>query len=111
MANEDVKVSADIVEPIFNSIRAVCSEAKFTHYYKYTFTYEVVTDIGTITLSFGGMSDDIYKEEFKPTMEIPQFLELHEFGSDWCWIRVVSAGKLYIQRGSGFAVEEKGVEG
>jgi len=103
------KVSPDVVEPIFNAIRNLDSCAKFTSYYKYNFNYLIQTDSGSIQLSYGGGdSQNIYREEFKPTREIDQFLTEFDKYGEWPWLIVIdrATGQVYTQYGSEFKVEQ-----
>jgi hypothetical protein len=43
---------------------------RFNLYYKYSFTYKGEIDGEKITASFGGSGEDIYREDFEPTLTI-----------------------------------------
>jgi len=54
---------------------------KFSHYYKYTFSFVGYTDDGyKITCNYGGFADDIYRYNVSATDEL-RFNHLNEWNS------------------------------
>ena len=46
-------------------------QLKFSYYYKYTFIYKAVTDVGTIIIAYvGGCGDEIYRMDLSPKENI-----------------------------------------
>lgn len=53
------------VDEIFKKVRV-----KFSHYYKFCFTYVAKVDGYDLHVSFGGSSDDIYRHEVRNNEEL-----------------------------------------
>lgn len=55
------KLSQDEVNSILEKCNNEKSSVVFTYYYKYTFHYSFETESYLINVSYGGISDDIYR--------------------------------------------------